>query len=138
MKYTSIFIITLFAYSNVNAQTIPLSKASNNAKVYIISPTNGESVKEKFIVKFGLQGMGIAPAGVEYAFTGHHHLIIDGEIPNSKKPMGVEVIHFGKGQTQTELKLSPGQHSLQLILGDFKHTPHDKPIISEKITILVE
>ena len=85
--------------------------------------------------------MGIAPAGVKLENTGHHHLLLDlDEAPdfNIPLPASNKVIHFGKGQTETILKLKPGKHTLQLILGDYLHIPHDKPVISEKITIHVK
>jgi len=108
------------------------------AKVFIVSPADGATVKSPVKVVFGLEGMEVSPAGMGPENSGHHHLIVDGEVPALDKPMGGEVKHFGKGQTETELELAPGQHTLQLIMGDKFHTPHAKPVISEKITITVE
>ena len=109
------------------------------AKVYIISPKDGDVVEKSFVVQFGLKGKGIAPAGVVKANTGHHHLLIDGEVlPLAGKPMGSEVRHFGAGQTEVTLTLPKGEHSLQLILGDYNHVPFDPPVVSEKIHIRVE
>jgi hypothetical protein len=111
------------------------------AKVYIISPKNGETVTSPVRVQFGLTGMGIAPAGVEMEGTGHHHLVVDKDAPplNTYLPIDdPQVIHFGKGQTETELKLAPGKHTLQLILADQDHKPHVPPVVSEKITITVK
>lgn len=108
------------------------------AKVFIVSPADGATVKSPVKVVFGLEGMEVAPAGTGPENSGHHHLIVDGEVPALDKPMGGEVKHFGKGQTETELELAPGQHTLQLIMGDKYHTPHATPVISEKITITVE
>ena len=108
---------------------------------YIISPANGEGVGTTVKVQFGLSGMGIAPAGVKLENTGHHHLLLDlDEAPdfNIPLPASNKVIHFGKGQTETILKLKPGKHTLQLILGDYLHIPHDKPVIYEQITIHVK
>jgi len=113
------------------------SPAPANAQVYFISPSNGDTVPSTFTVQFGLKGMGVAPAGFDKANTGHHHLIIDGELPAAGKPMGSEVKHFGGGQTETTLTLPKGQHSLQLILGNHLHVPHTPPVVSEKITITV-
>lgn len=114
------------------------SPAPEGAKVYIISPADGETVATTFTVTFGLSGMGVAPAGTEKAGTGHHHLMIDGEkMPMMDQALGKEVQHFGGGQTETTLSLAPGSHTLQLILGDKGHIPHDPPVISEKITITV-
>lgn len=127
---------TLLLSSSVFAGT----SSPPNAKAYIISPANGEVVSSPFKVKFGLHGMGVAPAGVDKANTGHHHLIINTQlssftraIPNDKNHK-----HFGGGQTETTLELPPGDHTLQLVLGDKKHVPHNKPVASEVITITVK
>lgn len=117
------------------------SEAPEEASVYIISPTDGETVSSTFTVQFGLKGMGVAPAGVDVEGTGHHHILIDvDELPDLTKPLPStdNVVHFGLGQTETELTLPSGEHTLQLVLGDFTHTPHSKPVMSEKITIHVE
>lgn len=111
------------------------------AQVYFIAPKNGETVSGPVRVQFGLKGMGVAPAGVEMEETGHHHLIVDKDTPplNDYLPVGdPQVLHFGKGQTETELKLAPGKHTLQLILADKDHKPHAPPVVSEKITITVK
>lgn len=111
------------------------------AQAYIISPANGEVVSSPITVKFGLQGMGVAPAGTDKAKTGHHHLLIDlDKLPALDKPVPSDANHkhFGGGQTQTTLELAPGTHTLQLILGDKAHVPHNPPVISEKITITVK
>ncbi|MBY0511722.1 MAG: DUF4399 domain-containing protein [Rhodospirillaceae bacterium] len=111
------------------------------AKVYIIAPANGATVTGPVTVQFGLKGMGVAPAGVEMENTGHHHLIVDAATPPLTEylPTGdAKVIHFGKGQTETELKLAPGQHTLQLVFADKDHKPHQPPVVSEKITITVK
>ncbi len=109
------------------------------AEVYIISPQDGAVVSSPARVIFGLRGMGIAPAGVERAGTGHHHLLIDRDLPAFDQPVPADeyTIHFGGGQTETELELDPGEHSLQLLLADFSHTPHDPPVYSKKINITV-
>jgi hypothetical protein len=91
-------------------------------------------------VQFGLKGMGIAPAGVKIDNTGHHHLLIDTDAPadlNAPLPASDKVVHFGKGQTETTVKLAPGKHTLQLLLGDSGHVPHNPPVISKKITVTV-
>jgi len=93
-------------------------------------------------VRFGLKGMGVAPAGVQFDNTGHHHLLIDTDLPaDLTQPLPVvenKILHFGKGQTETTLTLAPGKHTLQLVLGDYLHTPFNPPVVSKKITITVE
>ena len=111
------------------------------AEAYIISPKNGARVKGPVEVRFGLKGMGVAPAGVKFDNTGHHHLLVDSDPPadlGAPLPATDKLLHFGKGQTETSLTLPPGKHTLQLILGDQSHIPHDPPVISKKITITVE
>jgi hypothetical protein len=111
------------------------------AEVYIISPKDGATVKSPVTVVFGLKGMGVAPAGVKFENTGHHHLLIDTDVPkdlNAPLPTSDQVKHFGKGQTETSIELAPGKHTLQLVLGDQNHTPHNPPVESKKITITVK
>ncbi len=121
------------------AQTLPMTPAPEGAKVSIISPANGETVEREFVVIFGLEGMGVAPAGIDVEGTGHHHLLVNQEsLPPEGLPMGEPPLHFGKGQTQTTLTLEPGTHTLQLIMGDKLHVPHNPPIVSELITIEVK
>ena len=118
-----------------------ISAAPESAKVYFITPQNGQTVSQTFTVKFGLSGMGVAPAGTNQEKTGHHHLLIDTDtLPDMHSPLPAtdRLKHFGGGQTETELKLPPGQHTLQLLLGNYVHIPHDKPVLSEKITITVK
>jgi Domain of unknown function (DUF4399) len=110
------------------------------AEVYIISPKDGAKVQNPVRVQFGLKGMGIAPAGVKFDNTGHHHLLIDTDPPaNMAAPLPAtdKIVHFGKGQTETSLTLPPGRHTLQLLFADLNHIPHDPPVISGKITITV-
>ena len=120
------------------AGDIPRSAAPAGAEAYIISPKDGETVTSPVTVRFGLKGMGVAPAGTVRDNTGHHHLLIDRDAPDMGMPMGKDVQHFGGGQTQTAVELSPGKHTLQLLLGDHAHVPHDPPVLSEKITITVK
>ena len=116
------------------------STAPENAELYFISPTDGATLSNPVIIRFGLKNMGVAPAGIEKENTGHHHLIIDSDLP----PIDQAVLndddhrHFGKGQTETTLDFSPGKHTLQLLLGDFRHIPHKPPVISRQITITVQ
>ena len=105
-----------------------------SAEVYIISPKDGEEVSSPVEVIFGLQGMGIAPAGINFPNTGHHHLLIDlDQLPDLKSgiPADAQHLHFGKGQTQALIELDPGEHSLQLLLGDWMHVPHETRVVSE-------
>ena len=106
---------------------------------YIGWPNDGETVKSPFKVWFGLRGMGVAPAGVEKPNTGHHHLIVDADLPPMDQPIpnNKNYLHFGGGQTETVLDLPPGKHTLQLLLGDAQHLSFDPPVKSKKITITV-
>jgi len=133
MKFLFILIIS----TSLNA--LELSTGASNASVYFISPDDEESIAEKVIVRFGLENFGVAPAGINMAQTGHHHLIIDTNLPPLDQPIPADEnhIHFGKGQTEIELKLSKGTHTLQLLLGDFRHIPHNPPIYSKRITVQV-
>lgn len=126
--------------SHVSADEL-ISPAPDDAKIYIISPQNGDTVPETFTIKFGLSGMGVAPAGVNKENTGHHHLLVDlKEYPNFEEslPANDSIRHFGGGQTETQITLAPGEHTLQLLLGNYVHIPHDKPVISSKINVVVE
>lgn len=118
------------------------SPAPENAQVYFITPQDGDVVASPFTVKFGLKGMGVAPAGVDQDETGHHHLIInvaEADIPlNRPLPTSDQFVHFGGGQTETQVELPPGEHTLQLVLGNYLHIPHDPPVMSERITVTVE
>jgi hypothetical protein len=114
---------------------------SKDARVYIIYPRDGATVKSPFTVRFGLKGLGVAPAGVSYPNTGHHHLLIDTDLPaNLDQPLPAtdNIKHFGKGQTEATLSLPPGKHTLQLVFGDLNHVPHSPPLVSKKITLNVE
>lgn len=110
------------------------------AEVYIISPKDGATVSSPFVMQFGLKGMGVAPAGVKFEGTGHHHLLIDSDPPtNLDAPLTADdqLIHFGKGQTQAVVTLPPGKHTLQLLMGDHNHRAHNPPVFSKKITVIV-
>jgi len=114
--------------------------APEGAELYIAAPADGATVTAPFTVRFGLKGAGVAPAGVEKAGTGHHHLLIDTAVPNLSEPIPSDENHrhFGGGQTEAEINLAPGQHTLQLLLGDHNHIPHTPPLISRKITVTVK
>lgn len=120
--------------------SVPASPSPEGASVSIVLPHDGDVVPPTFLVKFMVSGMGLAPAGTKIDNTGHHHLLIDiDEMPPMDKPLPAtdQLIHFGGGQTETELTLAPGKHSLQLVFGDYTHRPHDPPVISDKIFIEV-
>ncbi|MWV15070.1 DUF4399 domain-containing protein [Pseudomonas sp. L-22-4S-12] len=123
------------------AADLPRTAAPAGAAVYFIEPADGATVGQTFTVKFGLRGMGVAPAGVDLPATGHHHLLVDNaELPamNLPLPASEQVRHFGKGQTEAAITLPPGQRSLQLLVGDKNHVPLDPPVMSEKISITVQ
>lgn len=115
--------------------------SSNEAQLYFIEPKNGSTVKGPVKIVFGLSGMGVAPAGIDFPNTGHHHLLVDLEkLPDLSKPIPADKnhIHFGKGQTEVFIDLPKGKRSLQLLLGNYLHVPHKVPVISDKIQIYVE
>lgn len=114
--------------------------SAQGAQTYIISPKSGDKVTSPFTVVFGLKGMGVAPAGVDKENTGHHHLLIDADAAASDAPIAKDAqhMHFGGGQTETQLTLPPGKHTLQLLLGDHGHIPHHPALMSEKITVEVK
>ena len=125
-----LFIIsTIFAAFSINA----------NPKVYFINLEDGDRVESPFLIQFGLSGMGIAPAGIDRSNTGHHHLLINVDDIDLSKPIpsSSNHIHFGGGQTESLVDLMPGNYSMQLVLGDMTHTPHNPPIISQRINITV-
>lgn len=136
MKRILLFTLVTLLASVTQART----PAPEGAEVYFISPVNGATVSSPVTVKFGLRKMGVAPAGIDMEGTGHHHLLVDTGLPSLETPIPTDAnhLHFGKGNTETTLELTPGKHTLQLLLGDFVHLPHDPPVMSEKITITVE
>lgn len=121
------------------AQTPARQPAPAGAQVYFHYPVDGLSVPERFTVRIGLRGMGVAPAGVNHARTGHHHLLIDTDPgpPDQPIPSDYNNIHLGNGQTEVVVTLPKGRHTLQLLLGDYNHTPHNPPVMSPKITVNV-
>ena len=130
MKFYQLLLLACLSCSNAFA----------DSELYFISPQDGDTVTGEFVVRFGLRGMGVAPAGTDVENTGHHHLLIDmGTLPAMDAPLPKtdQVRHFGGGQTETLLSLPPGQHTLQLLLANYMHVPFDPPVISKKITINV-
>lgn len=123
------------------ASALARHAAPADAAVYIISPEDGATVARKFTVRFGLKGMGVAPAGVDKPGTGHHHLLIDVDaLPPGNMPIPADPqhIHFGGGQTETTIELAPGTHTLQLDLGDANHMQFQPPLVSQRITVHVK
>lgn len=109
------------------------------ASVYFIDLKNGATISSRTTIHFGLRGMGVAPAGSDKENSGHHHLLIDSELPplDQEIPNDFNHLHFGSGQTEAEVELPPGEHTLQLLLGDKKHIPHSPPVMSERIRVSV-
>ena len=118
------------------------TEAPADARAHIVSPEDGATVSNPVTIVFGLEGMGVAPAGTDAANTGHHHLLINTEASeidmDGNLPATDQIVHFGGGQTQTTMDLPAGTHTLQLLLGDMNHIPHDPPVMSEQITVTVE
>jgi hypothetical protein len=121
------------------AQAAPRTPSLPGASVYFQSPTDGSHVSQRFTVRIGLKEMGVAPAGVVKASTGHHHLLVDTDMVTFDRPIPSDYnhVHLGNGQTEVVLTLPPGRHTLQLLLGDHAHMVHEPPVMSEKITIYV-
>lgn len=139
MKYALAAVLAFAVVSAVVAQ-VKRTPSPKGAEVYFIAPADGATVTSPVTVKFGLKGMGVAPAGIAFENTGHHHLIIDADLPPLDAPIPADAnhVHFGKGQTEATVELKPGKHTLQLLLGDQTHTPHDPAVASKKITITVK
>ena len=110
-----------------------------NARLYFISPADGETLDSPVTIRFGLSGMGVAPSGVARDKTGHHHLLVDTDLPALDAPIPADAnhVHFGGGQSEATVELEAGTHTLQLLLGDANHVPHDPPVASERIAITV-
>ena len=141
MRMFAIAAAAVLAASVATVHAEDRTPSPKGAKVFIVSPKNGETVTSPVTVKFGIKGMKLAPAGTKDPNTGHHHLLIDTDPPadlNLPLPASDKVVHFGKAQTETQVNLPPGKHTLQLILGDANHIPHNPPVESKKITITVK
>ena len=132
-------LLAALAPSALVAGELERTPAPAGAEVYLISPANGATVSSPVTLRFGLRGMGVAPAGIDKANTGHHHVLIDTDLP----PLGLPIPsdaqhrHFGGGQTEASLELMPGEHTVQLVLGDARHIPHEPPVVSERIVLVV-
>ncbi|MFC5460368.1 DUF4399 domain-containing protein [Massilia niabensis] len=116
--------------------------APANAYCYIGWPNDGQvlAAGKPFRVWFGLRHMGVAPKGVRFENTGHHHLLINTELPPAGQPIPSDRnhLHYGAGETETMIELPPGKHTLQLLMGDENHVPHTPPVMSKRITVTVK
>ena len=124
----------------IDAPKIQKKQAPSNAKVFFLKPTAGESISGPVDVEFGVDNIEIVPSGQDTPLSGHHHIIINADLPNMDLPIPANenYVHFGDGSSKTTLNLEKGEHTLQLILGDYLHIPHEPPIYSDKITIFVK
>jgi hypothetical protein len=136
------FILAIFSaltWANTAAFAGP-TPAPKDAAVYIIWPHDGAVINGgKFWLRMGLRNMGVAPKGVDVPNTGHHHVLIDTDLPPAGEPIPNDRnhLHFGAGETEARIELPPGRHTLQLLLGDKDHIPNDPPVYSKKISITV-
>jgi len=121
-------------------KAMPRTASPEGARVFFISPADGDTVSNPIAIEFGIEGMGVVAAGVNEANSGHHHLLVDTGLPDSGLPIPADAnhIHFGDASTATELTLAPGEHTLRLLLGDHLHIPHNPAVVSDPITITVE
>ena len=119
--------------------SLPRSESPEGARVFFVTPTDGATVESPVFIEFGIEGMTVVPAGTIQEHSGHHHLVINAELPRMDMPIPANdnYIHYGDGSTSTSIELPPGEHSLQLLLGDHVHIPHNPPVSSRKITITV-
>ena len=119
---------------------LPRTVSPNGAKVFFITPVNGDTVSNPFNIEFGIEAMSVVAAGDNQAHSGHHHLLVDAGLPDLALPIPSDTshIHFGDASTSTQLTLESGEHTLRLLLGDYLHIPHDPPVISELVTITVK
>ena len=136
IRFKILFLTLMFIPLLINAGETP---SPEGAKAYFIDLKDGDNVKSPLLVRFGLtEQMGIAPALADWPDTGHFHLIIDSKPPNPNRPISNRHLHLHKGQTEAIVELKQGQHTLQIVMGDYSHIPHDPPVMSEQITVNVE
>jgi hypothetical protein len=140
LKLTVTLALASLLAAGAATADLPRTASTAGTKLYFISPKDGKTISSPVKVRFGLAGMGVAPAGVATAGTGHHHLLIDAPLPamNLPIPKDAKHLHFGNGQTETVLELAPGEHTLQLVLADANHIPHEPPVVSEQIHVTVK
>ena len=133
---TLLLVVCLFLPLSLFAGETP---SPEGAKAYFIDLKDGETVKSPFLVRFGLnEQMGIAPALADWPDTGHFHLLIDKKPPNPNKPISNKNLHLHRGQTEATVELSKGMHTLQIVMGDYSHVPHNPPVMSKRISVKVE
>ena len=136
IRFKILFLTLMFLPLLINAGETP---SPEGAKAYFIDLKDGDNVKSPLLVRFGLtEQMGIAPALADWPDTGHIHLIIDSKPPNPNRPISNRHLHLHKGQTEAIVELKQGQHTLQIVMGDYSHIPHDPPVMSKQITVNVD
>ena len=136
IRFKILFLTLMFLPLLINAGETP---SPEGAKAYFIDLKDGDNVKSPLLVRFGLtEQMGIAPALADWPDTGHFHLIIDSKPPNPNRPISNRHLHLHKGQTEAIVELKQGRHTLQIVMGDYSHIPHDPPVMSKQITVNVE
>ena len=136
IRFKILFLVLMFLPLWLIAGETP---SPEGAKAYFVDLKNGDNVKSPLLIRFGLtEQMGIAPALADWPDTGHFHLIIDSKPPNPNRPISNRHLHLHKGQTEAIVELKQGRHTLQIVMGDYSHIPHDPPVMSEQITVKVE
>lgn len=133
-------LVISFAAAILSPSALGETPSPKDAQVYFIWPHDGTVINGgKFWVRMGLRNMGVAPKGVNKPGVGHHHMIVDSELPPAGQPIPSDRnhLHFGAGETEARVELPPGKHTLQLLLGDHDHVPHDPPVFSKRITVTV-
>lgn len=140
LRKALIAVSTLVAFGTAVAAQDHRQASPAGAKVFFVEPADGATVASPLTVKFGISGMTLSPAGTPAEHAGHHHLLIDQKLedPNSPLPADDHYKHYGKGQSEATITLTPGKHTLQLVLGDHNHVPHNPPVVSDVITVTVK
>lgn len=128
------------AEPEVRIATLARTPSPDGARVFFITPADGDTVSNPVRIEFGIEGMSVTKAGDAQPNSGHHHLLIDADLPDLALPIpaNANYVHFGDGRILTEITLESGQHSLRMLLGDHLHIPHDPPVVSDSITVTVE